>query len=88
MCIRDRVIDALEITPFRHKPTHALSGGQKKQVSIADILVMHPEIIIFDEPAAALDPKHSKLVNRIIDQLAAQGITILMACLLYTSRCV
>ncbi len=75
----EQVIDALEITPFRHKPTHALSGGQKKQVSIADILVMHPEIIIFDEPAAALDPKHTKLVNRIIDQLAAQGITILMA---------
>src|SRR5699024_6577546 len=42
----EQVIDYLEITPFRHKPTHALSGGQKKQVSIADILVMHPEIII------------------------------------------
>ena len=38
----EKVIDHLEITPFRHKPTHALSGGQKKQVSIADILVMHP----------------------------------------------
>ena len=34
-------------------PTHALSGGQKKQVSIADILVMHPDVIILDEPAAA-----------------------------------
>ena len=30
----EQVIDYLEITPFRHKPTHALSGGQKKQVSI------------------------------------------------------
>ena len=64
------VIDYLEITPFRHKPTHALSGGQKKQVSIADILVMHPDIIILDEPAAALDPKHTTMVN---------------TCLLYTS---
>ena len=30
-------------TPFQDRPTHALSGGQKKRVSIADILVMHPE---------------------------------------------
>ena len=70
----EKVIDYLEITPFRHKPTHALSGGQKKQVSIADILVMHPDIIILDEPAAALDPKHTQMVNHIVDQMTEAGI--------------
>lgn len=75
----EAVIDALEITPFRHKPTHALSGGQKKLVSIADILVMHPEIIILDEPAAALDPKHTKMVGRIVEQMTEAGITVIMA---------
>lgn len=75
----EQVIDTLEIEPFRHKPTHALSGGQKKQVSIADILVMHPEIIILDEPAAALDPKHTALVNRIVDQMTENGITVIMS---------
>lgn len=75
----EAVIDYLEITPFRHKPTHALSGGQKKQVSIADILVMHPDIIILDEPAAALDPKHTTMVNKIVDQLTEQGITVMMS---------
>ncbi|MGI6010873.1 MAG: energy-coupling factor ABC transporter ATP-binding protein [Ruminococcus sp.] len=75
----ENIIQRLEITPFRHKPTHALSGGQKKQVSIADILVMHPEIIILDEPAAALDPKHTILVNHIVDQMTEEGITVLMA---------
>lgn len=75
----EKVIDYLEITPFRHKPTHALSGGQKKQVSIADILVMHPDVIILDEPAAALDPKHTTMVNHIVDQLTAEGITVLMS---------
>lgn len=73
------VIEYLEITPFRHKPTHALSGGQKKQVSIADILVMHPDIIILDEPAAALDPRHTTMVNGIVNQLTEQGITVMMA---------
>ena len=75
----EEVIDYLEITPFRSKPTHALSGGQKKQVSIADILVMHPEIIILDEPAAALDPRHTTMVNRIVEQMTENGITVLMA---------
>lgn len=75
----EEVIDYLEITPFRHKPTHALSGGQKKQVSIADILVMHPDIIILDEPAAALDPKHTTMVNQIVNQLTEDGITVLMS---------
>ena len=75
----EEVIDYLEITPFRSKPPHALSGGQKKQVSIADILVMHPEIIILDEPAAALDPRHTTMVNHIVEQMTASGITVLMA---------
>lgn len=75
----ESVMDELEITPFSGKPTHALSGGQKKQVSIADILVMHPELILLDEPAAALDPKHTVMVNKIVDRMTAQGITVLMA---------
>ena len=75
----EEVIAYLEITPFRDRPAHALSGGQKKQVSVADVLVMHPEVIILDEPAAALDAKHTKKVNEIVDRLAGQGITILMA---------
>ena len=75
----ERVIDEMEITPFRDKPTHALSGGQKKQVSIADILVMHPEVIILDEPAAALDPRHTIMVNEAVDRMTAQGITVMMS---------
>ena len=67
------------MTNVYQSPAHALSGGQKKQVSIADILVMHPEVIILDEPAAALDAKHTKIVNQIVDGLAEEGITILMA---------
>ncbi len=75
----EAVIEKIGITPFRDKPTYALSGGQKKQVSIADILVMHPELIILDEPAAALDPYHTTLVNEIVNQMTAEGITVLMA---------
>lgn len=75
----EKVIDDLNITSFRDKPTHFLSGGQKKRVSIADILVMDPEIILFDEPSAALDPKHARMVDEIIDRLSEKGITVILS---------
>ena len=75
----EKVIRELEITPFQNRPAHALSGGQKKQVAIADILVMHPEIMILDEPASALDAAHTKKVHELIRGLTEQGITVLMS---------
>lgn len=75
----EQIIEQLHITPFSKKPTHALSGGQKKIVSIADILVMHPKLMILDEPQTALDPKHEDLVNEIIEKLTQEGITVLVA---------
>ncbi len=75
----DEMIETLEITPFKDRPTHALSGGQKKQVSIADVMVMNPEIVILDEPAAALDPKHTVIVNKIINMMVDKGITVLIS---------
>lgn len=73
------VMDTLDITPYSHKPTYALSGGQKKLVSIADILVMEPELIILDEPSASLDPFYTEIVHNIIENITAQGITVMMA---------
>lgn len=75
----ERIMEEMEISSYRDRPTHALSGGQKKQVSIADVLVMKPEIVILDEPAAALDPRHTELVNRAVDRMTRDGITVMMA---------
>ena len=75
----ESIMEELNITSFREKPTHFLSGGQKKRVSIADILVMDPEIIILDEPAAALDPKHARMIDGIIDELSHRGITVILS---------
>lgn len=75
----DGIIDRLDLRSFSHKPVHALSGGQKKQVAIADILVMKPELIILDEPTAALDPKHTDLVHNLIGQMTTDGMTVIQS---------
>lgn len=73
------VIRELGIASFQDRPVHALSGGQKKQAAIAGVLAMHPEIILLDEPAAALDTEHRMIVNQIVESLPKKGITVLMA---------
>lgn len=75
----DKVMKKLNITPFADKPTHFLSGGQKKRVAIADILAMDPCLMILDEPAAALDPRHARIINGIVDELSQTGITVLLS---------
>lgn len=77
--IIENIIEELEITPFKNKPTHFLSGGQKKQVSIADVVVMSPKVIILDEPASALDPKHAEIVRNMIDNLSKKNMTVIVS---------
>mgnify|MGYP001241664454 CR=1 FL=1 len=75
----NKVMEKLNITPFADKPTHFLSGGQKKRVAIADILAMDPCLMILDEPSAALDPRHAGIINGIVDELSQTGITVLLS---------
>ena len=55
-----------------------LSGGQKQRVAIVRALCMHPEILLFDEVTAALDPEMVREVLDVILDLAAQGRTMLI----------
>ena len=55
-----------------------LSGGQKQRVAIVRALCMHPEILLFDEVTAALDPEMVREVLDVILNLAAQGNTMVI----------
>ena len=55
-----------------------LSGGQKQRVAIVRALIMHPEILLFDEVTAALDPEMVREVLDVIVSLADQGKTMLI----------
>lgn len=55
-----------------------LSGGQKQRVAIARALAMDPEVLFFDEPTSALDPELTKEVLKVIRDLAAERMTMVI----------
>src|SRR5436190_12857725 len=57
---------------FRTRYTYALSGGQKRRVAIAGVLALRPEMIIFDEPVAGLDPRGRRELLELIVRLKKQ----------------
>ncbi|WP_372881767.1 amino acid ABC transporter ATP-binding protein [Psychromonas sp.] len=57
---------------------HQLSGGQQQRVAIARALMMRPQIMLFDEPTSALDPEKVNEVLQVIEDLAGEGITMVI----------
>ena len=72
-------LDAVGLTGFEDKRPHSLSGGEKRRLSIAGILSMKPEIIIFDEPFSNLDYDGISQVLEYITLLIKEKKTVLMA---------
>lgn len=68
-----RIEDLLERSPYR------LSGGEKKKVALACVLVMNPEVLILDEPTNGLDPKTQRWLIDILLELNDAGRTIITA---------
>ncbi|MEQ8175373.1 MAG: ABC transporter ATP-binding protein [Syntrophomonadaceae bacterium] len=68
-----RIDDLLERSPYR------LSGGEKKKVALACVLVMNPEVLILDEPTNGLDPKTQRWLTEILLELNDAGRTIITA---------
>lgn len=80
--VKKRVEDALEymnLGSMRDRPPHYLSGGEKKRVSIADIIAMESEVVIFDEPTASLDPVNVEMLEGVLDKMNEMGKTLLIS---------
>ena len=64
--------------PYINAKPRQISGGQKQRVAIARALAMGPEILLFDEPTSALDPEMVGEVLTVMQQLAQEGMTMLV----------
>lgn len=81
--LNTRVLDTCRLVGIRdeylEKSPFDLSGGEKRRVAIAGVMAMRPEIIVFDEPTAGLDPKGREDVMKIIfDYRAATSATVIV----------
>lgn len=73
--VADQVVQALSdfaLTELATKPVHHLSLGQKKQLSLADVMVLKPEILLLDEPTAYLDTRHQRQLLETLQNLDCQ----------------
>lgn len=75
----EEILDALNIAHLRDRQPDALSGGEKRRVALAGVLVMDAEIISLDEPHSGLDPLGCLEFNDLLDELYSKGRTIVVA---------
>lgn len=72
------LIAKMGLTGCEDKVPCQLSGGQQQRASIARALALNPDILFFDEPTSALDPELTGEVLKVIRQLAAEDITMII----------
>ena len=71
-------LDKVGMVPYINARPRQISGGQKQRVAIARALAMDPEVLLFDEPTSALDPEMVGEVLNVMQQLAEDGMTMLV----------
>ena len=74
-----RTIEMFGIGAIRDRAPYELSGGEKKKVAIASMMVMDPQILLLDEPTAGLDPRSSRALVDAIIEAEESGKTVVTA---------
>ena len=72
------ILESVGMKDFAYANVNTLSGGQKQRVAIARSLCMNPDVILFDEPTSALDPEMVGEVLKVMQELANNGMTMLI----------
>lgn len=75
----DEKLELLELSDAKFKTPSEISGGMKKRVALARVLMSNPDIILYDEPTTGLDPVMSMVISELIRQMQRDfGVTSLV----------
>lgn len=74
-----KILKYMGLWKYKDRPPHYLSGGEKKRLAIAGVIVMQPEIVLFDEPMASLDPENSLIFEKLLPELEREGKTVIIS---------
>lgn len=72
----NEILERFSLVDLKHRSVHKLSGGEKQLLCIAGVLVMQPELIVFDEPTTLLDLRNTTLINQIILSLDCRVVVV------------
>ncbi len=75
---RTRLLEMMQLTPFRSRLADRLSGGMKQKLALACTLVHQPSLIVLDEPTTGVDPVSRREFWKLLSEFLSQGITIVM----------
>ncbi|MBR4309256.1 MAG: ATP-binding cassette domain-containing protein [Oscillospiraceae bacterium] len=73
-----QITELCGLREFLDRHTYDLSGGEQQRTALAKVLLTEPEILLLDEPTKGFDAEFKRCFGRILKQLLAQGVTILM----------
>lgn len=79
--IKNRIIDLLEdfgLSNSENLYPANLSGGMQKRVGLARAIILQPEVILYDEPTAGLDPFNTKIIEEMIIKFKSRGVTSIL----------
>ncbi|PCI73359.1 hypothetical protein COB28_04540 [Candidatus Dependentiae bacterium] len=75
----DPWIEKTEIRSAMHRAARYLSGGQKRKIELIRTLLMHPKVVLLDEPFAGVDPKSIEEIQDLLHEVAMTGVGILIS---------
>jgi tungstate transport system ATP-binding protein len=67
------------LLPQAARPARELSGGQQQRLALARAWALKPHMLLLDEPTASLDPSAKREVEELVEQIAADGVTVAMS---------